>query len=111
MSTRSKRYKDDAWRKLDKLLGRFTRRWEPRKDITVTAHATDRAVELTLYETRSGLQRPYMSTGRRNVGTLRELANCINAACDFVEASNPGWTNAPGHYEPKEASAFEVKRN
>lgn len=85
---------DDAWKQHLDLLDTFTQSAEVRKDLRVTAHATDRAVELIVYYPSTGkrFEMPrYHTTGPRNVGTMRELANAILAACDFVDESNPTW--------------------
>lgn len=85
---------NDAWKQKDDLLTKFTKSTRVRPDIDVYAHATDRGVELRIRtETPSGpLEVPvWKSTGKRNVGTMRELAQALSDACDFVEESNPIW--------------------
>jgi hypothetical protein len=84
----------DAWEQLDELYRKFTRRWEVRTDLKVTARATDRTVELGLAEPLLKLhemRRWHVTT--RNVVTMRDLAKCLNAACDFVENANPKWAS------------------
>jgi hypothetical protein len=85
--------KKDAWKQYYDLLKTFTRRTEVRSDIEVIAHATDRSVELILWDERKNdlSFTKYKTTGKRNVATLRELAKALNDACDFVEESNPEW--------------------
>lgn len=84
----------DAWKQFQELLEKYTMRLKVRKDIEVVARATDRGVELILWSsTHEGMmtKRSYQTTGPRNVVTMRELADALNAACDFVEDSNPEW--------------------
>lgn len=84
----------DAWKQMDELLERYTKRTDVRPDITVVAHATQRGVELIVWDDPALnplSKRGYKSTGKRNVGALRELAQAINDACDFVQQSNPEW--------------------
>lgn len=84
----------DAWQQLYDLISEYTREWRPRDDLHVIAHATDRCVEFILWDQKppagSLEMRRYRST-KRNVGTMRELAEAILDACDFVEESNPEW--------------------
>lgn len=83
----------DAWKQHHDLLERFTRRFEPRNDLAVVAHACDRSVELSLGTPRNGrsLLRYNWHSTKRNVRTMRELAEALLAACDFVEEMNPTW--------------------
>jgi hypothetical protein len=87
----------DAWLQLHELMEKFTEQWEVRRDINVTAWATHRTVELTLTREIPGMSAPnnkdWYSTGKRNVGTMRELAEAIIAACDYVEECNPMWAS------------------
>lgn len=85
----------DAWKQAHDLFERYTKAVKPRPDIEIVAHACDRGVELRVGEL---LLRPdvihkydWSSTGRRNVDTMREVAEAILDACDFVEQSNPTW--------------------
>jgi len=86
---------DDAWKQLYDLTNHYTETWKVRGDIKVTAHATHRGVELNIAdESQIGLAlKQWTSTGKRNVNTFRELADAINAACDFVEEENPEWAS------------------
>lgn len=88
----------DAWLQHHELLKKFTIITDIRSDLRVKAHACDRSVELVLIQDNPNHDgrgfkgaKLYHSTGHRNVGTLRELANAILEACDFVDASNPKW--------------------
>lgn len=86
----------DAWRQHDELLDRFTKEWEVRPDLVVTAYACDRSVQFSLIEIdptkdRFDLQREHHHTTQRSVSTMQELAEALLAACDFVEESNPTW--------------------
>jgi hypothetical protein len=84
----------DAWKKEHKLLEKYTRSTEVRKDIEVIARGCARGVELILWDMPKGpfdVKRNYKSTGKRNVSTMRELAEALLEACDFVEKSNPEW--------------------
>jgi hypothetical protein len=81
----------DAWEQYHNLVDGLIEEYEVRKDIEVRALAHKRAVELTLYSDNKPLMRTWQSTGPRNVSTMRELANALNAACDYVEEKNPSW--------------------
>lgn len=102
---------DDAWKQHADLMERFTQRTEVRDNLIVTAHGTKRGVEVTLVETIPGApelaNKIYHSTGRRNVATMRQLAQALNDACDFVESVNPRWAAYP---KPKlnERGLFDV---
>lgn len=99
------RYADDAWKQYYDLLNRFTQAYEVRTDIEVIAKAWDRSVEVILWDEQKGelVPRKFKSTGNRNISTMRELAACLNAACDFVEEMNPEWGSHPtqGARDPK----------
>lgn len=90
-------HSNDAWKKYYDLLDEYTRSYEVRADIEVTALAWDRGVEVTLREkidaNKFGREWDEISTGKRNVSTMREFANAILEACDFVDDSNPGWAS------------------
>lgn len=73
----------DAWLQLCNLLERFTQERMVRRDLIVTALATERKVRL----------RTDPSVTDHNVGTMRELAEAILVACDFVDDSNPTWAS------------------
>jgi hypothetical protein len=90
MMTDEDPYANDAFRQYHDLLDKFTTVTEIRNDIIVHAYAWNRSVELEIFENPQNTA--YSSTGKRNVGTMRELAQALNDACDFVEASNPKWT-------------------
>lgn len=83
----------DAWKQYHDLLEKYTLVVEPRQDLEVFGHATDRSVEVIVYEDGPRLLRKHLSTGKRNVDTMRELAKAINDACDFVEKHNPTWAS------------------
>ena len=91
----------DAWKQYHDLLNQFTQTTEVRSDITVMGHACDRSVELVLEKpSRTGTSKmDYLSTGKRNVGTMRELGEALLAACDFVEANNPVWASKGKSFE------------
>lgn len=87
--------KKDAWKQHYDLLDKFTQDWKPRPDLLVQALAWDRTVRLSLRGERvgPGTVGPYSwKSTQRNISTMRELARDILAACDFVEQSNPTWT-------------------
>lgn len=87
----------DAWVQLYELRERFTLKAEIRADLRVTAHACSRAVEVAIAEIDGTKDRwamdriRWQSSGPRNVGTMRELAQALLDACDFVDQSNPEW--------------------
>jgi hypothetical protein len=83
----------DAWKELDEVYKKHTTRHYVRDDILVTAHGCDRGVRVGIRQEMDPgiLMAKWIDTGSRNVGTMRELAKAINAACDFVEAANPEW--------------------
>ncbi len=91
----------DAWKKLHDLLNRYTKEWDVRPDLSVTAHATDRGVEIQIGKRREDYrgkmdgrgEYAWQSSGPRNVSTMRELAAAIITACDFVDESNPKWAD------------------
>lgn len=88
----------DAWKQMHDLREKFSKCWKVRPDIEVQALACERGINLILWErgVREPLQmRSYRDTGIRNVSTMRELAQAINDACDFVEQSNPEWAKLP----------------
>lgn len=83
----------DAWELQRNLQQATTRSWEVRSDISVDALGADRCVRLTITERPSGeWDIPTVLAVRQgNVITMRELAQTILAACDFVEEINPTW--------------------
>lgn len=86
----------DAWEQFQDLRKKFTQEVEVRKDIVVTARALDRGVELRLRDKDWHDKGPVghsIATGPRNIKTMRELAQAILDACDFVESSNPEWAS------------------
>ena len=92
---------NDAWKQHYVLLEQFTREWDVRPDLGVTAHGCDRCVELSLaypkHDESNTLEMVQWHTTKRNVSTMRELAAAIVAACDFVDESNPVWAE---HHSP-----------
>lgn len=88
----------DAWQQLDDLQEKYTREVDVRHDLLVTALGLERGVKLTLMETnynKAPLDKDryrYHST-QRNVSTMRELAQALLDACDFVDQSNPVWAS------------------
>lgn len=86
----------DAWEQLYDLQKKYTKEVEVRHDLLVVALGLERAVMLTLVETdhdKDALDKRrhrYHST-QRNVSTMRELAQALLDACDFVDQSNPVW--------------------
>lgn len=84
----------DAWRQAHELHQRFTTKVDVRADLRVMAHACDRTVSFGLGYERTDFGGWRFHTTKRNVGTMRELANALLDACDFVEESNPEWTEA-----------------
>lgn len=95
---------DDAWKQHLDLLERFTHEIEVRPDLTVTGLAWDRCVRFTLSKDNPNHDPKYGPKGAikyhsttRNVGTMRELALALLAACDFVDANNPVWAS---NHEP-----------
>lgn len=93
---------DDAWKQYDALLKKFTQIVDVRSNIQVIARATDRGVELVVSKedyskvnpiTQIAPRKTYTSTGSRNVSTMRELAQALMDACDFVDEANPIWAS------------------
>ncbi len=87
----------DAWLQLSELTAQFTTEKRVRADIEVTALAHKRAVKLTLWADRNPdvdshyTGSTWRTTGPRNVSTMREVAQALLDACDFVDACNPEW--------------------
>ncbi len=93
---------NDAWKQKFDLLEKYTKEWEVRSDLAVTALACDRGVMLEVGHFDSPKlkgkpvgPRNYAVTNR-NVTTMRELAQALLDACDFVDESNPEWTSKSG---------------
>jgi hypothetical protein len=87
----------DAWKQEHDLHEKFTKEWDVRPDLSVVALACDRTVRFDLrYSDDGPLKMGRWHSTQRNVGTMRELANALLDACDFVEASNPKWTARKG---------------
>ncbi len=88
----------DAWEQRYKLLLKYTHEWKVRDDLKVIANGCDRNVELRLgqrtNEPPGSLHRWSWRTTQRNVSTMRELAEALLVACDFVEQTNPTWAKA-----------------
>lgn len=90
---------EDAWKQYSDLVSTFTKTNKVRFDIKVTGRAWDRHVELEIGTVNRDYAAPdprhitWHSTGTRNVSTLRELADAIVAACDFVDNLNPEWAS------------------
>jgi hypothetical protein len=92
----------DAWKRMYELLKDNSTETDVRPDIKVEALGCDRAVRLSLRyykgdDPMSLANEKWADTGLRNVSTMRELANALLAACDFVDSVNPEW--AAGHQE------------
>lgn len=112
---KKKKQIDDAWKQYADLRDKYSTRTKVRSDIIVQAHALDRGVELTLVKEdlspKHGRLDPhrfsYRSTGSRNVSTMRELAEALLDACDFVDASNQVW--ASKHMTPEDLDALFAK--
>lgn len=89
----------DAWQQLHDLLDKYTKEWEVRPDLKVVARATDRTVDFQLGRMRKGwldIETIHFDYGTtRNIHTMRELAQALLDACDFVEGCNPKWANLP----------------
>lgn len=88
----------DAWEQVYDITRANTRRWEVRPDIEVTALGVDRSVQLRLGTdsgklNASGVAKDPIKVTKRNVGTMRELAAVLLAACDFVDFANPQWAS------------------
>lgn len=86
----------DAWKQLDDLEEKYTKEVEVRPDLVVTALGLERGVMFTLLETDHDYdtldKRHYRHhSTQRNVSTMRELAQALLDACDFVEQANPKW--------------------
>jgi hypothetical protein len=84
----------DAWKQMHDLQDRYTREWEVRSDLEVTALGTERSVRLRVGDWSFNKMKAFTPEPQitdRNVGTMRELAAALNAACDFVEQANPKW--------------------
>ncbi len=89
----------DAWKQVSDLWAKFSKRWEIRNDLKVTALGPDRAVRLEVGISSKMDPRRLVGGGHavttRNVITMRELGEALIAACDFVDEVNPEW--AKGH--------------
>jgi hypothetical protein len=91
----------DAWKQLDDLQRKYTKEVEVRSDLVVTALGLERGVRVTLIQTNYGQdplhkrRHQYHST-QRNVSTMREFAQALLDACDFVDSANPGWASQSG---------------
>lgn len=95
----------DAWKKYYDLLEKFTKKYEPRPDLCVTARAHERCVEIEIgvwdRKATNFFDPPgkptgkyiWTSAGKRNVSTMRELAQALLDACDFVDENNPVWAS------------------
>lgn len=86
----------DAWKQLDDLYERFTRAIDVRPDLKVEAFGCERSVRFTWSEydhTKDKLDPRHKRSHstERNVSTMRELAEALLLACDFVEHVNPVW--------------------
>lgn len=87
----------DAWKQKHDLLDKYTITTDVRNDLRVMALACDRNVVVAIAKvdyTKATFEKGYLawqSSGPRNVSTMREFANAILEACDFVDASNPTW--------------------
>lgn len=87
----------DAWKQLKELHEQYTREWEVRPDLAVTALGTDRGVRLGVrYHAGNPreLDMPKWHFRSGNVETMRELAQALLTACDFVDKANPEWSAA-----------------
>jgi hypothetical protein len=95
----------DAWKQKNDLLAKYTKEWKVRSDLVVTAIAWDRGVRLEVGRFDSPKLDPSRRDGKplvgprnyaitnRNVTTMRELAQALMDACDFVVESNPEWAS------------------
>lgn len=86
----------DAWEQVADLEEKYTEEVEVRRDLVVTALGLERGVMFTLIETDHDYdtldKRHYRHhSTQRNVSTMRELAQALLDACDFVEQANPVW--------------------
>ena len=104
----------DAWKQVSDLYSKYTKRWHVRPDLRVTAKAADRCVEFSLGKYQRSPMFGHMTwdfsadrTTTRNVGTMRELAYVLLAACDFVEESNPSWADNPSAKKVIDPEMFE----
>jgi hypothetical protein len=93
------RFDGDAWKRVHDLYAETCQEWEVRHDLKVTALGPERGVRLTIVKDRPGATsshepKMHVDTGKRNVSTMRELAQAILDACDFVEAVNPEWAKS-----------------
>lgn len=107
------RHSKDAWWKIREIWRKNSKEWEVRKDLVVTALGPTRCVRLRVGEWSFNKMRanardhkPEPKITERNVGTMRELALAIWAACDFVEEVNPEWAKDLG--EPLAPENFET---
>jgi hypothetical protein len=102
----------DAWKQKDDLIKKYTKEWQVRPDLLVTALAWDRGVQLEVGKFESPklsprgkpYRRPNYAITNRNVTTMRELAQALLDACDFVIESNPEWASKSGPEEIPPAS-------
>lgn len=86
---------EDAWKQLHELWDKFSTRVDVRNDLRVEALGPDRAVRVSIaYPQQKAHEiRRWHTSMPRNVGTMRELAQAIIDACDFVDAVNPKWAS------------------
>lgn len=100
----------DAYQQKSELYKKYSKDWNVRQDLAVRANGTDRSVTLRVGYIEDSPKflgsgnTPKGKDGRaiitRNVITMRELAQAILDACDFVDGVNPKW--AQGHAKPEE---------
>ena len=111
-SEQEKAYENDAWFQKDQLLKRTTKKIEVRSDLIVTAVASDRRVDLTIVKevlSKDFAPKNKSYTVRQaNTATMRELAQAIIDACDFVEDQNPEWSKGMRERRAEEAGINET---
>lgn len=104
----------DAWEQVHNIWQEFCQTWEVRPYLLIDALGPDRHVQLRVGKRRDddalGGAWRYTST-THNVGTMRELALALWAACDFVDAANPKWASFPPAHELRPVESFVKDRN
>lgn len=107
-----KKQEDDAWKQYSDLFSRFYTSVKVREDLIVEALGVERTVRFTLKTDNPNARGPFSidrwfrHSTQRNVSTMRELAQALLDACDFVDASNPQWASK----HPSVEEYAEMKR-
>lgn len=91
-------YSHDAWKQYIDIVDKFTSKHVVRSDLHVYGLAHERVVRFCLrYKDLGDYRMGLWHETTRNVKTMRELAQALLDACDFVDAQNPGWASSHNH--------------